>query len=119
MGISSIAAVSDLNDDVWLFGAIGSTTVVIVSDGESSIEKLPSPLEFIPSYVTCNDEGLISIHGIDTKDEPSALSIDSNVRNSFTSLRGIMDLGFILVSLMVMGLMGWNITDAIRKGEIF
>lgn len=119
MGISSVVAVSDLNEDIWLFGAAGSTTVVIISEGESSIEKLPSHLDFIPSYVTCNDEGLISIHGADVKDEPSAISIDSNVRNSFTSLRGIMDLGFILVSLIVMGLMGWNIADAIRKGEIF
>lgn len=119
MGISSVVAVNDLNDDIWLFGAAGSTTVVIISEGESSIEKLPSRLEFIPSYVTCNDEGLISVHGADSKDEPSAISIDTNVRNSFTSLRGIMDLGFILVSLIVMGMMGWNIADAIRKGEIF
>ena len=30
-----------------------------------------------------------------------------------------MDLGFILASLLIIGMMGWNITDAIRKGEVF
>jgi len=119
LGMSSVAAIGDLNGDVWLFGGIGSTTVAIISDEGINIEKLPSPLEIIPTHISCDDNGLISIYGVDGKDQPAALSIDSNVRYSFTSLRGLIDLGFILVSMLILGMMGWNISDAIRKGEVF
>ena len=119
LGMSSYAAVSDQNGNVWLFGGIGSKTVAIISDEGITVEKLPEPLEILPTYAHCNDDGMISIHGADSSDEPSALSIDSNARTSFTSLRGILDLGFILVSILILSIMGWNIADAIRKGEVF
>lgn len=119
LGISSFAATDDNNGNVWLFGGIGSSTIALISGEEISIEKLPNPLEIIPSYATCNEDGIISVHGSDYSDEPSAFSIDSNARSSFTSLRGILDLGFILVSVMILSIMGWNIAEAIRKGEVF
>ncbi len=119
LGMSSFTAVGDNNGDVWLFGGIGSTTVAIISDDGISIEKLPEPLKIIPTYAVCDDDGMISIHGSDSSDNPSAISIDSNARSSFTSLRGILDLGFILVSILVISIMGWNIFEAIRKGEVF
>jgi hypothetical protein len=62
---------------------------------------------------------MISVHGITSDENPGAISIDSNARSSFTSLRGILDLGFILVTLMIMSIMAWNVTDAIRKGQVF
>ena len=62
---------------------------------------------------------MISVHGSDYSDDVSAFSIDSDARTSITSLRGILDLGFILVSLLILSIMGWNVTDAIRKGEVF
>ncbi len=119
LGMSSYAAVGDNNGDVWLFGGIGSTTVAIISDGEFSIEKLPEPMKILPTYAVCDDDGLISVHGSDYSDNPSAISIDSNARSSFTSLRGILDLGFILVSILIISIMGWNIFEAVRKGEVF
>jgi len=119
LGMSSYAAVGDNNGDVWLFGGIGSTSVAIISDGEFSIEKLPEPMKILPTYAVCDDDGLISVHGSDYSDNPSAISIDSNARSSFTSLRGILDLGFILVSILIISIMGWNIFEAVRKGEVF
>ena len=119
LGMPSYAAVGDNNGDVWLFGGIGSNTVAIISGTEISVEKLPEPLEILPSYVTCDEDGMISIHGTDNSDSPSALSIDSNARQSFTSLRGILDLSFMLVSILIFSIMGWNIFEAIRKGEVF
>ena len=119
LGISSQAATDDNNGNVWLFGEIGSKTVVIYTDGEIVIEKLPEPLEIMPTFATCDEDGMISVHGSDYSDEVSAFSIDTNARPSFTSLRGILDLGFILVSLLILSIMAWNITDAIRKGEVF
>ena len=119
LGLSSYTAVSDKNGNVWLFGGIGSETIAIISDEEISIEELPNPLRIIPTYAFCDEDGMISVHGSDSSDEPSAMSIDSNARTSFTSLRGILDLGFILVSILIISIMGWNIADAIRKGEVF
>ncbi|MGB1571107.1 MAG: hypothetical protein ACPHAT_00215 [Candidatus Poseidoniaceae archaeon] len=119
IGLSSRVATDDNNGNVWLFGDIGSKTVAIVSGNEITVEKLPEPLKIVPAYATCDEDGMISVHGSDYNDEVSAFSIDSNARTSFTSLRGILDLGFILVSLLILSIMGWNISDAIRKGEVF
>ena len=119
LGINSYAAIGDNNGDVWLFGGIGSETVAIISNDELKIEKLPEPLEIIPNYIHCDDEGMISIHGVNLADDSDSISIDSNARSSITSMRGIMDLGFILVSLLVVSIMSWNIIEAIRKGEVF
>ena len=119
LGISSQVATDDNNGNVWLFGDIGSKTVAIVADEGITVEKLPEPLNIVPTYATCDEEGMISVHGSDYSDDVSAFSIDSDARTSITSLRGILDLGFILVSLLILSIMGWNVTDAIRKGEVF
>ena len=119
IGISSQVATDDNNGNVWLFGDIGSKTVAIVTNEGITVEKLPEPLTIVPTYATCDEEGMISVHGSDYSDDVSAFSIDSDARTSFTSLRGILDLGFILVSLLILSIMGWNVIDAIRKGEVF
>jgi len=119
MGISSYAAVVDNNDNVWLFGNIGSSTVAVISGEDVQVEKLPESLKFVPTHISCDKDGMISVHGINGDDSPGAISIDSNARSSFTSLRGILDLGFILVTLVIMSIMVWNVTDAIRKGQVF
>lgn len=119
LGISSFASVGDLNDNVWLFGNIGSSTVAVISEGEIDVEILPEPLELVVTHISCDADGMISVHGITNDESPGAISIDSNARTSFTSLRGVLDLGFILMALIVMSIMAWNVTDAIRKGEVF
>ncbi|MDP6869254.1 MAG: hypothetical protein QGI21_00565 [Candidatus Poseidoniaceae archaeon] len=119
IGLASTAAAMDTNSDVWLFGEIGSSTVAIISDGNAEIEKLPYAMSIQPTYASIDDSGVISIHGIDAQDSPSAISIDPEERLSFTSMRGLIDLGFIFTSLLILGMMGWNIADALRKGEVF
>ena len=56
------------------------------------VERMPEPLEIMPTFATCDEDGMISVHGFDNSDEVSAFSIDTNARTSFTSLRGILDL---------------------------
>jgi len=119
LGIASQSATVDKRGDVWFFGEIGSTNVAIYSDDEISIEKLPDPLHITPEYSVIDDSGTIAIHGVNGNDEISSLSIDTDARLSFTSLRGMMDLGFILVSLMVISLMMWNVVESIRTGKVF
>ena len=115
---SRAAATNDNNGNVWLFGDIAQKLSQLFPEMKS-LEKLPEPLNITPVYATCDEDGMISVHGSDYSDEVSAFSIDSNARSSTTSLRGILDLGFILVSLLILSIMGWNITDVIRKGEVF
>ena len=119
LGINSYTSVMDKNKNVWLFGGYGSKTVAIITDEEIAIEKLPEPLTLEPTFAYCNEEGIISIHGYDTQSLSSSISIDSNARSSFFSLRGILDLGFISISILILSMMGWNVADALRKGEVF
>ena len=55
----------------------------------------------------------------DILDSPISVSIESDARTSILSLRGVLDLGFILVSITIISVMGWNIIEAMRRGEIF
>jgi hypothetical protein len=119
LGIASQSAVVDKRGEVWFFGELGSTNVAIYSDEGVSIEKLPDPLHIAPDFSVIDDSGTIAIHGVDGNDEMSSLSIDTDARLSFTSLRGMMDLGFILVSLMIISLMMWNVVESIRTGKEF
>jgi len=119
LGIASQSAVVDKRGEVWFFGELGSTNVAIYSDEGTSVEKLPDPLHIAPDYSVIDDSGTIAIHGVDGNDEISSLSIDTDARLSFTSLRGMMDLGFILVSLMIISLMMWNVVESIRTGKEF
>ena len=50
LGISSQVATDDNNGNVWLFGDIGSKTVAIVADEGITVEKLPEPLNIVPTY---------------------------------------------------------------------
>ena len=117
--IASHASVVDRNQNIWLFGGVNSDTVAIISDGEIKIEYLPDRLGIEVYHITCSEDGMISLYGTNTQDQPQSISIESDARSSIFSLRGILDLGFILVSIAIVSVMGWNIFDAIRKGEIF
>lgn len=118
LDVASMSAVVDSNNDMWFFGNSGSETIAVLTEAGMDIELLPEPLQFTPTHSVANGAN-IEIHGMDGLDESVSITIDVDARLSFTSLRGIMDLGFIMVSLLVLGVMGWNVTDAIRKGEVF
>lgn len=118
LDIASMSAVVDSNDDMWFFGTSGSETIAVLTEEGMGTELLPGPLQFNPTYSAASGTN-IEIHGINAQDDSESITIDVDARLAFTSLRGIMDLGFIMVSLLVLGVMGWNVTDAIRKGEVF
>ena len=118
LDIASMSAVVDSNDDMWFFGNSGSETIAVLTEEGIGIELLPGPLQFTPTHSAASGTN-IEIHGINAQDDSESITIDVDARLAFTSLRGIMDLGFIMISLLVLGVMGWNVTDAIRKGEVF
>ncbi len=119
LNIASFSSISDNNNKIWLFGGLNSDAVAIINNAEITYEELPSNLGLNPNFVDCNSEGLISIYGTDAYDSPRAVSIESDARTSILSLRGVMDLGFILVSITIISVMGWNIADSVRRGEVF
>ena len=114
----SRVVIEDLNGDIWLYGTTGDDFVVRISEGEVYVESLSEPLGFLPE-IGFLDEGKIALHGISNDGSHEALNIDVDARGSLTSLRGIFDFMFIISSLLVIGLMTWNVGDAISKGEIF
>ncbi len=114
LDLTSSSAIADDDGNVWFFGEVGSTTVALYEDGEIEVKKLPAPLQIQPQYAFNDQDGVISVHG-----DTGALSIDTEARQSFTSLRGIMDLTFILFSLTPVIMMLWNVADSIRTGEEF
>lgn len=119
LNIASFSSVADNNQKVWLFGGLNSDSVAIIHNGDIDYEELPSNLGLTPNYVFCDSDGLISVYGTDGGDSPSAVSIESNARTSILSLRGVLDLGFILFSITIISVMVWNIADSIRRGEVF
>ncbi|MDP6865283.1 MAG: hypothetical protein QGG96_07755 [Candidatus Poseidoniaceae archaeon] len=118
LDIASMSAAVDSNNDMWFFGNSGSETIAVLTDKGMEIESLPEPLKFTPIHAAANGAN-VEIHGINAQDESESITIDVDARLAFTSLRGIIDLGFIMISLLILGVMGWNVTDAIRKGEVF
>jgi len=118
LDIASMSAVVDSNNDMWFFGNSGSNTIAVLTETGMDIESLPEPLQFTPTHSSANGAH-IEIHGVNGLDESESITIDVDARLAFTSLRGIMDLGFIMISLLILGVMGWNVADAIRKGEVF
>ena len=115
---SSRVVIEDLNGDIWLYGTTGDDFVVRISEGEVYVESLSEPLRFLPE-IGFLDDGKIVLHGVSDDGSHEALNIDVDARGSLTSLRGIFDFMFIISSLLVIGLMTWNVGDAISKGEIF
>ena len=65
------------------------------------------------------DENTISVHGISSDNAYKAMTIDTDAKSSLLSLRGIIDFLFIISSLVIIGLMAWNVVEAISKGEVF
>ena len=114
LDLTSSSAIADDDGNVWFFGQAGSTTVALYEDGEIKVKKLPAPLQIQPQYAFNDDDGVISVHG-----DTGAISIDTEARQSFTSLRGIMDLTFILLSLTAVIMMLWNVADSVRTGKDF
>ena len=119
LDVRSTAAVIDENGGAWFFGTSGEENIGHYVNGELMVEKLANPLSIEPDHAFI-DEDSISVHGISSSDNSyEAMTIDTNAKSSLLSLRGVIDFLFIIASLVIIGLMTWNIAEAISKGEVF
>lgn len=107
----SFAAATDSNDIAWLFQGIGSYDLIKYEDGEIVIEELEEPMKFTPEVAGSSGD-IILVYGVDGYDDPASLTFDSSAQSSITSLRGMMDFGFILFGGIALAVMLWNMWDA-------
>jgi len=107
----SSAAAADSNGVAWLFQARGSYDLIKYDAGDISIKELEEPMQFTPRVAGSNGDVII-VYGIDGSDNPASLTFDASAQSSITSLRGMMDFAFILLSGVALAVMLWNMWDA-------
>ena len=116
--VRSTTAVIDNNGDAWFFGTAGEENIGHYVNGELMVEKLADPLTLEPEHAFISADS-ISVHGISSDNDYESMTIDTTAKSSLLSLRGIIDFLFIISSLVIIGLMVWNIAEAVAKGEVF
>jgi hypothetical protein len=103
----SIAATVDDTDRVWLFGNVGSKTILRYSGEQVNQLSLAEPLAFrIESQGIASEQ--IFLHGTDGQGEPQTLIIDISAPGSIESGRGFLNFLFLTVFSIVMGVMVWT-----------
>jgi hypothetical protein len=105
--VASVAAVVDCHDRVWLFGDVGSKTIVRYSGQNTEQLSLAEPLAF---QIESKGHGkeLIFLHGTDDSGEAQTLLIDTSAPGSIESGRGFLNFLFLTVFSITMGVMAWT-----------
>ena len=105
--VASVAAVVDCHDRVWLFGDVGSKTIVRYSGQNAEQLSLAEPLAF---QIESKGHGkeLIFLHGTDESGEAQTLLIDTSAPGSIESGRGFLNFLFLTVFSITMGVMAWT-----------
>ena len=103
----SVAATVDDTDRVWLFGDVGSKTILRHSGDQVEQLSLAEPLTFqIESKGFASEQ--IFLHGTDGQGEPQTLIIDTSAPGSIESGRGFLNFLFLTVFSVIMGVMIWT-----------
>ena len=107
LNVPSVAAVVDCRDRVWLFGDVGSKTIVRYSGENAEELSLSQALTFqIESKGYGND--VIYLHGTDERGEAQTLLMDTSAPGSIESGRGFLNFLFLTVFSITMGVMAWT-----------
>lgn len=107
----SFAAATDSNDVAWLFQGTGSYDLIEYDHGEIDIKELEEPMKFTPKAAGSSGDVII-VTGADDYDDQASLTFDASAQSSITSLRGMMDFGFLLFGGIALAVMLWNMWDA-------
>ncbi|DAC23084.1 MAG TPA: hypothetical protein D7H89_01405 [Candidatus Poseidoniales archaeon] len=107
LNVPSVAAVVDCRDRVWLFGDVGSKTIVRYSGENAEKLSLSQALTF---QIESKGHGkeLIYLHGTDERGEAQTLLIDTSAPGSIESGRGFLNFLFLTVFSITMGVMAWT-----------
>ena len=107
LNVPSVAAVVDCRDRVWLFGDVGSKTIVRYS-GENAEELTLSQALTFQIESKGHGKELIYLHGTDERGEAQTLLIDTSAPGSIESGRGFLNFLFLTVFSITMGVMAWT-----------
>jgi len=104
--VASVSSSLDENGKVWMLGSKGSTSVMRLVDGEMETLPLSRP---IPLNVEVSDvsNDVLYAHGVNNNGDPVTYSIDTLAIGSIESGRGFLNLMFVGVSSVVLGVMLW------------
>lgn len=107
LNVASVAAVVDCRDRVWLFGDVGSKTIVRYSGETAEQLSLSQALTFQIESKGHGEE-LIYLHGTDERGDAKTLLIDTSAPGSIESGRGFLNFLFLTVFSITMGVMAWT-----------
>ena len=116
INVASVSSTLDENGKVWMLGSKGSTSVMRLVDGEMETLQLSRP---IPLNVQVSDvsNDILYAHGINNNGEPVTYSIDTLAIGSIESGRGFLNLMFVGISSMVLGVMLWTGTKRLIQNQ--
>ena len=105
--VASVSATLDETGKVWMLGSKGSTSVMRFGDGELETLPLSRP---IPLNIEVSDvsDDILHAHGVNVNGEPVTYSIDTLAIGSIESGRGFLNLMFVAISSVVLGVMLWT-----------
>ena len=103
----SVAATVDDTDRVWLFGDVGSKTILRHSGDQVEQLSLAEPLSFQIESKGFGSEQIF-LHGTDGQGDPQTLIIDTSAPGSIESGRGFLNFLFITVFSIIIGVMIWT-----------
>ncbi len=106
----SVAAVVDDSDRVWLFGDVGSKTIMRYDQGAMELLPLGRPLSFAAEASGFGMQQ-ISLHGVDELGLIKTLNIDTSAAGSIESGRGFLTFMFLSVFTIVMLVMAWSVSE--------
>jgi hypothetical protein len=104
---SSVAAVVDQDDRVWLFGDVGSKTIVRYTGQESELVSMPQAITFQVETSGVGDQQIF-LHGTDVNGEAQILTIDTSAPGSIESGRGFLNFMFLALFSIVLLVMAWT-----------
>ena len=110
----SVAAVADHLDRVWLFGDIGSESILRMTGLEEEVVSLARPLAFTTEASGFGTH-VIHLHGLDEMGEVKTLTIDTSAAGSIESGRGFLNLMFLGVCTVIMSVMAWSASGKLKR----
>ena len=114
--VPSVSATEDETGKVWLLGPKGSTSVVRLTSSGAETLPLARP---IPVSIEVSDvsEGILYSYGTRDNGEPATYTIDTLAIGSIESGRGFLNLMFVAVSSVVLGVMLWTGTKRLIQNQ--
>ena len=116
VNVASVSAVLDDKGSVWFFGSKGSTSVIRFSEGIPETMPLAQPLP-LTVEVSSISNNIVYAYGLNDAGEPVTYSIDTLASGSIESGRGFLNLMFVAISTVVMGVMFWTAFKRMQENQ--